>query len=251
MIPSDALKTLLLALADDDLIMGHRASEWTGMGPLLEADLALSSMAQDEMGHALLFYTLLEQLGEADPDTLVYYRGPSDYRNAILCELGRSDWGETVMRHFLYDLAEQIRLNALAKSTYQPLAAIARKIRPEERYHMLHGTTWLKRLGQGTEESHQRMQHALDKLLPYALGLWEPIPGEEMLVADCIMPPSTELRDSWFEAVTNALAGTFRLPPLAQIVAIEGGRQGTHSAELTQLLDAMQLLHRQIPGATW
>ncbi len=248
---SPALHTLLLALADDELIMGHRASEWTGLGPLLEADLALSSMAQDEMGHALLFYTLLEKLGEPDPDTLVYYRAPSAYRNAIFCELARRDWGETLMRHFLYDLAEQIRLEALAKSSVAPLAAIARKIRSEERYHLLHGRTWLKRLGKGTADSHQRLQNALDTLLPYALGLWEPLPSEAELVAEGVMPASTELKARWFEALTNALTPTFTLPVLEQIIPIEGGRQGHHSADLTQLLDAMQLLHRQFPGSKW
>lgn len=247
----EALKGLLFALADDELIMGHRASEWTGLGPLLEADLALSSIAQDEMGHALLFYDLLHKLGEPDPDTLVYHRPPAAYRSALLCELPRGDWGETVMRHFLYDLAEQIRLEALAASSYEPLAAVAQKIRPEERYHLLHGTTWLTRLAQGTDESHQRMQQALDELLPYALGLWEPLPGEAELVAGGIVPASESLRDRWSEALVTALGERFALPALATVEPRFGGRQGAHSAHLTEIVDAMQLLHREIPGAQW
>jgi ring-1,2-phenylacetyl-CoA epoxidase subunit PaaC len=247
----EPLKTLLFALADDELLMGHRASEWTGLGPILEADLALSSIAQDEMGHALLFYDLLGALGEAEPDALAFGRGPAQLRNAILCELPRGDWGETLMRHFLYDLAEQIRLEALAGSSYAPLAAVATKLRSEEKYHLLHGSTWLKRLGQGTEESHQRLQTSLDHLLPYAVGLWETIPGEELLVTEAIVPPSAQLQERWYAAVTSALASTFALPALADIVPVEGGRRGEHSEHLVPLLDAMQLLHREFPGAKW
>lgn len=247
----EPLQTLLFALADDELLVGHRASEWTGLGPILEADLALSSIAQDEMGHALLFLGLLHELGEATPDALAFGRGPAEFLNAILCELPRGDWGETLMRHFLYDLAEQVRLEALAASSYEPLAAVAQKIRPEEKYHLLHGTTWLRRLGRGTGESRTRLQTALDALLPYALGLWEPLPGEETLVADGIMPPSAHLRERWWQAVVSALGDTFTLPNLSSIEPINGGRRGHHREHLTQLLDAMQLLHVQFPGARW
>ncbi|MBA3534037.1 MAG: phenylacetate-CoA oxygenase subunit PaaC [Ardenticatenales bacterium] len=247
----EPLKMLLFALADDELLMGHRASEWTGLGPILEADLALSSIAQDEMGHALLFYDLLGALGETEPDSLAFGRSPAEFYNAILCELPRGDWGETLMRHFLYDLAEQVRLEALAASSYAPLAAVATKLRSEEKYHMLHGSTWLKRLGQGTEESHRRLQSSLDQLLPYAVGLWETIPGEAALVAQGIMPPSNTLRDQWYATLTSVLTSTFALPALSDIAPVEGGRRGEHSEHLVSLLDAMQLLHREFPGAKW
>jgi ring-1,2-phenylacetyl-CoA epoxidase subunit PaaC len=248
----DTLPTFLLALADDELLMGHRASEWTGLGPLLEADLALSSIAQDEMGHALLLYSLLhEGLGLPDPDQLVYYRPAEGYRNAIFCELPRGDWGEAVMRHFLYDVAEQIRWAALTHSTYAPLAAIAKKVLPEERYHLIHGQTWMKRLAQGTEGSHKRMQAWLDALLPHALALWEPVPNEGELVAQGITPSSIELRDQWWSAITTALASTFTLPTLETIDPILGGRTGTVTEYRTQLIDAMQMLHREMPGTKW
>jgi ring-1,2-phenylacetyl-CoA epoxidase subunit PaaC len=247
----EPLKTLLFALGDDELMMGHRASEWTGLGPILEADLALSSLAQDEMGHALLFYDVLNTLGEPDPDGLAFGRGPAAFRNAILCELPRGDWGETLMRHFLYDLAEQVRLDAFAQSSYEPLAAVAQKIRGEEKYHLLHGTTWLRRLGRGTEESHARLQTALDYLLPYAVALWEELPGEDELVAEGVMPPSAALQERWWEGVTIMLGETFTLPALGDVEPVNGGRHGQHSEHLTQLLDAMQLLHHQFPGARW
>ncbi len=248
----DTLPTFLLALADDELMMGHRASEWTGLGPLLEADLALSSIAQDEMGHALLLYTLLhEGFGLPDPDQLVYYRPAAEFRNAIFCELPRGDWGEAVVRHFLYDLAEQIRWEALTHSTYAPLAVIAKKILPEERYHLIHGQTWMKRLAQGTDESHKRMQAWLDALLPHAVALWEPIPNEAELVKEGITVASAELREKWWTAVTNALSATFALPTLTDIEPITGGRTGDVTEYRTQLVDAMQLLHKEMPGTKW
>ncbi|MDQ4076730.1 MAG: phenylacetate-CoA oxygenase subunit PaaC [Chloroflexota bacterium] len=247
----EALKILLFALADDELLMGHRATEWTGLAPILEADLALSSIAQDEVGHAVLFYELLGELGEPDPDTLAYQRAPDRFRNAILCELPREDWGETLVRHFLYDLAEQVRLEALAESSYEPLTAVAQKLRSEEKYHLLHGRTWIRKLGHGTEESHQRLQRSLDKLLPYAVALWERLPGEAALVEEGVIPDSDTLRDRWYGALTTALGETFILPELEEIEPVEGGRRGEHTDHLTQILDAMQLLHHQIPGGKW
>ena len=249
---SEPLYTLLLALADDELTMGHRATEWTGLGPILEADLALSSISQDEIGHAELFYQLLHERGGPTPDELVFQRqSPGAWHNAIFCELQRRDWGDTVVRHFLYDLAEQVRLAALSDSSDGDLAAIARKIRPEEKYHMLHGRTWMARLARGTGESHHRLQRALDRLLPYAFGLWEPLPDEKVLVAEGVMPPSETLRDQWWRAVTEALDQTFTLPALDEIEPVTGGRRGEHSEDMTQLLDAMQHLHRALPGTTW
>jgi ring-1,2-phenylacetyl-CoA epoxidase subunit PaaC len=248
----DTIATFIVALADDELLMGHRASEWTGLGPLLEADLALSSIAQDEMGHAQLLYMLLhEQFGQPDPDQMIYYRPAAEFRSAIFCELPRGDWGEAVARHFLYDLAEQIRWEALTRSRYAPLAAIAKKVLPEERYHLVHGQTWMKRLALGTEGSHKRMQAWLDALLPHAVALWEPVPGEAELVEQEVTPASSELLAKWWSAVTNALGGTFTLPALDEIDAITGGRTGTVSEYRTQLIDSMQMLHKEMPGTTW
>lgn len=248
----DTLPDLLLSLADDELMIGHRASEWTGLGPLLEADLALSSIAQDEMGHALLLYTLLhEEFDLPDPDQLVYYRSAAEFRNAIFCELPRGDWGEAVVRHFLYDLAEQIRWEALTRSAYAPLAAIAKKILPEERYHLIHGQTWMKRLAQGGADSQKRMQAWLDALLPHAVALWEPVPNEEELVAQGITPRSAELRDKWWSAVRTALESSFALPALDEMDPIVGGRSGTVSEYRSQLVEAMQLLHKEMPGTKW
>ena len=162
----DALKNYLTCLADDEFILGHRMSEWTGLGPIIEEDIAFSSMAQDELGHALGFYTLLEELGAPDADTMIYTRPASGYRNSIFTELPRGDYGFSLMRQFLYDAAESARLTSLQDSTEEPLRNLARRMMQEERYHWVHGTSMIKRLCGGTDEARARMQEALDAAFP-------------------------------------------------------------------------------------
>ena len=119
-----ALVDYILALADDEVVIGHRESEWTGLGPILEEDIAFSSIAQDELGHALTYYTLLEELGQGAPDDLAFLRPAEDFRSAQLCEMPRGDYAFSLVRGYLYDLAEAVRLEGLAASTYAPLAAV-------------------------------------------------------------------------------------------------------------------------------
>src|SRR3990172_5302363 len=152
----EAAINLLYRLADDELVIGHRNSEWTGHAPILEADIAFSSMAQDEMGHAQAYYSMLHQLGERDPDTLAFGRKAREFRCASLVCLQKGDWGFSVLRHFLYDAAETLRLTAFANSSLVPLAQLAGKLRGEERYHLMHGRNWVLLLGNATEESRER-----------------------------------------------------------------------------------------------
>jgi ring-1,2-phenylacetyl-CoA epoxidase subunit PaaC len=154
----------LLALADDELILGHRDSEWTGHAPILEEDIAFANIAQDEIGHASLWYGLVQRLGGAEPDRLVFFRPPSEYRNAPLVELPKGDWAFSMLRQYLFDAAEAQRLPLLAASAHRPLAEAAAKIRTEEIYHLRHTQAWIERLAQGTAESHGRTQAALDLL---------------------------------------------------------------------------------------
>ncbi|MCS7083294.1 MAG: 1,2-phenylacetyl-CoA epoxidase subunit PaaC [Bacteroidota bacterium] len=239
----------LIAWADDELLLGHRDSEWTGLGPIIEADIALSSIAQDEMGHALAWYELAHSLGAPDPDTLVFERGPAAYRNATLSELPRGDWAFCILRHYLFDLAEWVRLEHWQQIPWEPWADIAERITREEKYHLLHDRTWLERLARGTEESHNRLQQALEALWPHALGLWEPPEGEAVLVEAGWIPSSSALQARWEEEVRAYLGALdLRLP---QASAHLGGRRGHHTEHLAALLEAMQMLHRQIPGAKW
>lgn len=239
----------ILALADDELVIGHRASEWTGLGPILEEDIAFSSIAQDELGHALTFYTLLEGLGGGDSDDLAFLRGPSEFRNAQLCELPRGDFAFSLVRHFLYDLAEAVRLDRLADSTYAPLAQAAAKIRQEEKYHLMHGRTWVQKLARGGDEAHGRLQAALDLAYPTAAGLFEPGEGEAELVAAGLVPPSAEIEAGWREVVVPFLHSAGFTVPIGK--SHLGGRHGEHTEHLVQLLDAMQALYRADPEASW
>lgn len=245
----DALKELLFRLADDDVIIGHRNTEWTGHGPILEADIAFSSMAQDELGHAQVYYGLLHDLGEADPDRLAFMRAVSDFRCAQLVELPKGDWAVSVARQFLYDAAESVRLAALSHSAYAPLAQAARKFVGEEKYHLLHGKTWVTQLGQATAESRARLQAALEEVYPYALGLFETTELDEAIVVEGLQKPEGELQADWLATITPVLQDAgLTLPKAAPIL---GGRRGQHTPHLAALLEDMQLVFRSDPEATW
>ena len=244
------LVDLLYRLADDELIIGHRDSEWTGLGPILEADIAFSSMAQDEMGHALVYYQLLSELGERDPDTLAFGRSAEQFRCASLVSLPKADWGFSVLRQFLYDTAEGVRLSALTHSAYRPLAQLARKLQSEEKYHLMHGRMWVLRLGDATAESRRIMQDGLSTAYPHALGLFEPTAADETLAQAGICPHESNLRLHFESAAAPALreAG-LTVPQNAE--PVYGGRNGTHPEALTSLLDGMRLVYNTDPQAKW
>jgi len=245
----EAVGNLLLAMADEEVLIGHRDSEWVGHAPILEADIAIASIAQDEIGHAILWYSLLQELGWPDPDCMAYFRDPPEFRNATLVELPRGDWAFTVVRQFLFDFAEKVRLEALMGSAWTPLAEAAAKVRREETYHLMHSRAWIARLGDATEESHQRMQAALDLAWPHALGLFEPAPGEALRVAEGIQPPEAELRARWEAEVRPILEAASLVIPQAE--PIYGGRAGRHTEHLASLLADFQLVARSGLGETW
>src|SRR5437588_1295990 len=181
----EALTSWLLAHADDQLILAHRSSEWTGHAPILEEDIALANIAQDELGHAIQWYGLLTDLrGEHSgyPDQLVYERGGADWRNCQLVELPNGDWAFTMLRQYLLDAYEHVLLEQLEHSQHQAVTAIAAKIRREELYHLRHSSTWVKRLALGTDESHRRIQAALDVQWPYVGQLFTQLQGDTLLV---------------------------------------------------------------------
>jgi ring-1,2-phenylacetyl-CoA epoxidase subunit PaaC len=245
-----ALREYLIAMADDELLLGHRDSEWTGHAPILEEDIAYSNLAQDEMGHALTWYTLAHELGAPEPDRAAFFRGPDEFHNAILVELPKGDWAFTIVRQYLFDGAEQVRYAALARSTYRPICDAIAKLRNEEAYHLMHSRGWVKRLGDATEESHRRMQDALDAAWPHALGLFEPMDGEDLLTENGIKPGEDSLREQWIVQVTPILeSATLLVPAGAQPTS--GGRSGKHTEHLAALLSEMQLVARSEAGATW
>jgi ring-1,2-phenylacetyl-CoA epoxidase subunit PaaC len=247
-----ALKDLLYKMADDQLILGHRNSEWTGMGPLLEEDIAFSSMAQDKIGQSLALFTLLQQLGEQEPDTVAFTRNANQFHNCILVELPNGEYDFSLIRHFLYDTAESIRFELLSSSSYEPLAQLARKVRGELRYHTLHANTWIQQLGSATEESISRLQKSLNTLIPYALGIFEESPFEQELISSGVFAGEQKLRDRWREKVEQVISKTqLRLPEWQGVTPILGGRQGKHTEHLQPLLNEMSEVFRIDPTAEW
>lgn len=190
---SDARRALLLALADDELIIGHRMSEWTGWVPYIEEDLALSSIAQDEMAHARLLYEILVSAGDvSDVDVLALGRTPGAYRNAVLCERPNQDYAYTAARHYLYDTADAVRIHALEGSTFKELAQAVAVIHLEEQYHLDHARAWFTRLSGGPVEARARVGTALGSAVGEAMAIFEPIPGEAELIADGTLTASSD-----------------------------------------------------------
>jgi ring-1,2-phenylacetyl-CoA epoxidase subunit PaaC len=211
---------LLLELADDELILGWRNSEWTGIAPFLEEDVAFSSIAQNEIGHARALYTLAaDELGTT-PDELALDRAPDEYRCAPLVELRRVEWGATIARHWLYETADALRIAELKESGDTELAGLAAKIDREEVYHRLHAEMWLERL-LGSDE----LRAGLEAMWPYALGV---LPGPQ--------------REQFARRVQE------RLP--FELADAEPVERGAHP-ELAELWEEMTMVRRSVPGATW
>ena len=249
---NQALKELLYKIADDQLILGHRNSEWTGFGPLLEEDIAFSSMAQDKVGQSYALYSILHQLGEREPDTTAFMRNADQFHNCQLVELPNGEYDFSLIRHFLFDTAEAIRFDMLTTSSYQPLADLAKKIKGELRYHTLHANTWIKQLGSATEESITRLQQSLTYSLPYALGIFEESPFEKDLIDQNIFAGENELKDRWMQRVEEIISATkLSLPDWNTLVPVVGGRTGNHTEFLQPMLDEMAEVFRIDPSAEW
>ena len=207
----------LLEYADDELILGWRDSEWTGVAPFLEEDVAFSSISQNEVGHARALYEIAARELGTTADELAFDRAPDEYRCAPLVELRRLDWAHTIARHWLYETADELRLAALKESDDEEVAGLAAKMDREEVYHRLHARMWADRL-----RDEPRFEAAVAELWPYAVG---------------VLPE--ELRPAFSERVPGTLPGTAPV------------ERGVHSDELPALLDEMTMVRRSVPGATW
>lgn len=246
-----AIKELLYKLADDLLIFGHRNSEWTGFGPLLEEDIAFSSMAQDKIGQSQALYTILHQLGEQDPDTVAFMRNADQFHNCVLVELPNGEYDFSLVRHFLCDTALAIKFEMLSISEFKPLAQLATKIRGELKYHTLHANTWMKQLGSATPESITRLQNSLDYAWPYALGIFEESPFEKELINDKIFEGEKNLQERWINKIEDIIKQTKLQIPISKNTAVFGGRLGKHSEHLQPLLNEMSEVFKIDPSAEW
>ena len=223
--PEPSRADALLELADDELVLGWRDSEWTGVAPFLEEDVAFSSISQNEIGHARALYQLAAAELGTTPDELALERDPSEYRCAPLVELRRLEWARTIARHYLYETADAIRIDALKTSPDADIAGLAAKIDREELYHRMHAEMWIDRL-QASDEGRRRLREAVEELWPYALGVLD-----------------DELRPRWVEQVRTRLG--LELPDVEPVTRAQ------HTVELRELWEEMTTVRRAVPGAAW
>jgi len=249
-LPTTALGGLLRAMADDEFVIGFSDSEWTGIAPLLEEDVAMSSLAQDELGHAAALYGLLAELTGTDPDALAYDREPHEYRHCRLLDHGRGDWAMTIARRYLYDTADSVRLEALARGSWAALADLVGKLLREERYHLMHAGAWLDRLARSDGEGRDRLLVALTELASDAATVFTPLPDEQALVESGILDAdAVGLEGRWRAAIAPTFARLdLPMPPAARDP--ERGRDD-HSDAFRWLWSEFTMVRRSDPGATW
>lgn len=242
----------LLRLADSSLIIGHRLSEWCGHGPILEEDIALINIALDFVGNATALYVYAAQVEgkEHTEDDLAYLRNEREYRNLLLTEQPNGDYANTVARQFLYDVFTFFLYEELKTSKDETIAAIAVKSHKEITYHLRHSTEWMYRLGDGTEESHQRLQTALNDLWMFTPDLFDMDEVDVLLMNLSIVPDLNKIKDEWEKRVNEVIAeATLQIP--TTIIKQKGSREGKHSEHLGFLLAEMQSMQRAYPGAKW
>ena len=242
----------LLRLGDDRLVLGHRLSEWCGHAPILEEDIALANVALDLIGQATLYLRLASQVEGAgrDEDALAYFREAVDYRNIQMVELPKGDFGFTIVRSFLFDAFNVLLLEKLSASSSAELGGIAAKGFKEARYHLRHSSEWVQRLGDGTDESHQRAQRALDELWRFTPEFFAADAVDAKMAAAGIAPELSSLAPRWREIVTGVIQrATLTVP--ADVPFMGGGRKGRHTEFLGHMLSEMQIVARSHPGATW
>ncbi len=242
----------LLRLGDDRLILGHRLSEWCGHGPILEEDIALSNMALDLIGQSA---SILRLAGEAegagrDEDALAYFREGVKFRNCLMVEQPNGDFGETMVRQFLFDAFSVLQWEALSRSSHEGVAAVAAKSLKEAKYHLRHSSEWIVRLGDGTAESHGRAQRALDALWRFTGELFARDLIDDAVVAMGVELDQAAIKSRWDAIVDDVLARATLVRP-ADGPMQRGGRTGRHTEHLGHLLATMQIVARSHPGARW
>ena len=252
-VDKNLLFEFLLRQGDNALILGHRVSEWCGHSPVLEEDIALANTALDLIGQTQMWlgYAAEVQGMGKTADDLAFLRDAWDFRNVLLTELPNGDFGQTLMRQFLFDAFQSVLMGRLMTSSDETVAAIAAKASKEIAYHVERSADTVVGLGDGTEESHARMQAALDYLWPYVGEMFECDTVDTAMAEAGIAPDPSTLRDEYDALVTRVLTeATLTLPESR--FAHKGGRTGQrHTEHLGHLLTTMQWLQRAYPGNTW
>lgn len=244
----------LLYLGDNALVLSQCNSAWCGHGPVLEQDIAITNISLDLIGQARSFYQYAATLegGDTTEDSLAYLRGEREYYNCLLLELPNGDWGHTILRQFFFSVFQQGLYEQLLHSKDATIAAIAEKSLKEVAYHVRWSSEWVIRLGDGTDESHARMEKALPALWSYTGEFFQPADYELTAAAAGIGADVAALQQSWWQRVQEVLAeATLQSPEQGKAWMQTGGKTGKHTEHMGFLLAEMQYLQRAYPGATW
>jgi len=247
-----ALFEYLLRLGDDKLILGHRLSEWCGHAPALEEDIALANIALDCVGQANAFLTFAAEVEDKgrNEDDLAYFRNEIQFKNLLLLEQPNKDFAHTITRQFFYSSFGIYFFQDLAKSKLEFLAGISSKAVKETSYHLRHCKEWMRRLGDGTEESHRRAQEAVNDLWRFTDELFFKNDIDELLIQENILPDTNSLREMWRTYAEEILTqATLQIPQNENMQT--GGRKGIHTEHLGHLLAEMQIVARSYPNAKW
>jgi ring-1,2-phenylacetyl-CoA epoxidase subunit PaaC len=241
-----------LFLGDNALITGQRLSEWCGHGPILEQDIAITNIALDHLGQARLFLQYAAKLkGEgATEDSLAYFRNENEFRNLLLTELPNGDWGMTLVKQFLYDTYHYFELTGLLDSKDDQIQAIAKKAIKEVAYHAQWSAEWIIRLGDGTEESHRRVQDPLNQLWSYTGEFFKVDDSTQAMTEKGIAPDYASLHSQWEAKISEVLKlATLSKPEDSWMQS--GGRMGSHTEHMGFILAEMQHIPRSYPDAKW
>jgi ring-1,2-phenylacetyl-CoA epoxidase subunit PaaC len=250
----------ILYLADSTLIFTQRNGAWCGHGPILEQDIAITNITLDLIGQSRNFYQYAANLinqstnqpinEPTTEDNLAYLRTEREFKNLLLTEQENGDWAQTIVRQFFFSVYQYFLYEKLQTSKDEQLSAIASKSLKEVTYHVKWSSEWVLRLGDGTEESHEKIQKAVNILWQYTGEMFIPVDYEKVLTDENIIPDTSSLKDSWMEKVNNVFEeATLSIPENTFMQT--GGKNGVHSEKLGYILAEMQYLQRVYPGAEW
>lgn len=257
----DAAVELLFQLADDDFILAYRGSEWLGLAPHIEEDVAFSSISQDTMGHAAMFYQLLHDLGAGDPDVLAHARPGAERKNAVLLEKVNGpgtyltephyDWAFAVVRNYFYVLAKKIKIESLKNSSYQPLAEAAVKVNMELYYHLLHWKTWFAQLVNAGGEARTRMEAAVETAFDDLEGIFSFGDKSSEFTKHSLIDTEDTLRTRWIQMMSPVFESSNLKMPEKFGMKNGNGRNGEHTSDLQAALDTLGEVYKLDPAASW
>lgn len=248
----DALYQYLLMLGDNSMILGHRLSELCGHGPSLETDIALTNISLDLFGQVRHYFQYAAEIneGEKTEDDIAFLRYPNEYKNVLLLEQPNTDFAYIITRQFFFDAFHLLLLEALTDSNNKQISAIAHKSLKEVKYHFRFSSTWVKRLGDGTEISHQKMQVAVNYLYPYVGELFKETAVEKEMKEEGIGADLAAIQESYYASVNSVLEeATLTLPEVKWVHS--GGKKGIHTEHLGYILADLQYMQRAYPNMNW